>query len=493
MRLRPTSLSGTMTSVRHLSGVIVTFALLAALVVAGCGGSESAAGSASAAAIAPATAPVYVSVNTDRDSEEWNRLEALLERFPGRARLVTALQEMLADEGIDADDLDRAFGPTVELVWLDLEDEGDNLVGLTQTDDEDALRDLFQDEEPAIAEIEGWTAFAEEEATLERFRQAVASGAKLGDEERFQDAMDELRDEALVKAYVNGEALTDELREVAGAFGAAGLPADARLDALAGALSAEDDGMRLGFHAAGPAVDDAPEVGELLEDVPDGVIAFVQAGLGEQADSLGSQLEGTPGAGQALDQLEQLAGVSLDDLLALFRDEFVLYVRPATLIPEVTLVAKTEDAERSRETIDSLLEAVARLTGGSTSTREIDGLEATEARLGPVSLFATAYDDRVVVTTSPTGIEDLRGDGDRLVDDERYRDALEAAGVEDGDDVFVYVDVDEAYGLVERLAQLAGEDVPQEVRENVEPLRAVVVSGTIGEGAASGSLFLALD
>ena len=70
---------------------------------------------------------------------------------------------------------------------------------------------------------------------------------------------------------------------------------------------------------------------------------------------------------------------------------------------------------------------------------------------------------------------------------------LDAAGVGDDDDVFLYVDMDEAYALAERVAQLADEPLPPHVRENLEPLRAVVVSGELGEDESRGSFFLAVD
>jgi hypothetical protein len=73
-------------------------------------------------------------------------------------------------------------------------------------------------------------------------------------------------------------------------------------------------------------------------------------------------------------------------------------------------VVKTDDVSQGRETVNALLKAAAGLMGGQTRTTRVGDLAATEAALGPVSIYATAYDDRVVVSTSKRGIEDLRDD-----------------------------------------------------------------------------------
>jgi hypothetical protein len=265
-----------------------------------------------------------------------------------------------------------------------------------------------------------------------------------------------------------------------------------KLIAAAAAVVAEDSGVRLKVYAKGDGSTEAPDVGDLLEDVPDGVIAFANFGLGGTADEVEKALESQPGAKESLDMAEAMLGLSLDDLTSLFRDEAVLYVRPGVLIPEVTLVVKTDGAEGKR-TVDRLLEAATKLTGGETRSTEVDGLPGTEVSLGPVSIYVVADGDRVIVSTLERGIADYRSDGDKLADDGRYEDALDASGVGGDEDVYLYVDIDETYGLVERLLQLADEPVPSEVDENVEPLRAVVVSGKVDGDETESSIFLSLD
>ena len=465
--------------------------VLAALV--GCGGDDSAAvGTDSAATIAPASAPLFASVDSDLSSDQWQQLDELLQRFPGRDRLVDELRSSLADEGVTTEEIDEAFGPTVDVVVLSLEDDGAG-VFVTKTDDVAALESLLAegDEDDWVTEQldDGWVAFSDEQSSIDALKAAEGSST-LADEERFSDAMAKLPDEALAKIYVDGEALTEQLGERAG-----GTPipqVGGKLVAASAAVVAEDEGVRLQLYAKGDGSTEAPDVGELLEDVPDGVIAFADFGLGSSADDIEKALDEEPGAKEALGAFELMLGVSVDDLTALLRDEAVLYVRPGVLIPEVTLVVKTDGSD-GKQTVDRLLEAAAKLAGGETRSTEVDGLAGTEVSLGPVSIYAVADGDRVIVSTLKTGIADYRSDGDKLQDDERYQDALDASGVGDDEDVYLYVDIDEAYGLVERLLQLADEPVPPEVEENVEPLRALVVSGRIDGDETESSIFLSLD
>ena len=470
---------------------LIAGAASALVLLVGCGGENASVGAANASTIAPASTQLFVTVDADTDSDQWQELQDLLDRFPGSDRLVDELRKSLADEGVSKEEIDEAFGPTVDFAALDLSDDGGVGVGLTQTDDRAALEELLakSDEEFVVEELEdGWFAFSDEQASIAAFETATAKGT-LADDEQFSNAMGELPDEALAKLYVNATGLSDELEAFGESLGQAG----STFVALSAAVVAADDGASVDFWAKTDGGVEPPDVGDLVGDVPSDAIAFVDIGLGQTEAQIREALQGTLGAEEALDAFEQQLGVSLEDVTALLRDEVLLYVRPGLLIPEVTLVAKTDDVSQGRETVDALLKAAAGLRGGQTRTTRVGDLAATEAALGPVSIYATAYDDRVVVSTSKRGIEDLRDDGDKLVDEDGYKDVLDAAGVGDDEDVFLFVDMDEAYALAERVAQLADEPLPPDVRENLEPLRAVVVSGELSKDESRGSFFLALD
>ena len=210
-------------------------ALLAGCVLAvtGCGGSENTAatGGEGAASIVPKSTALYVSVDTDLDSTQVNQFEDLLAKFPDRGKLFDEFHSGLAEEHLDwKTDVAPALGKTLDLAVLDLRRE--DAVGILKPADEAKFEALLakSEDKPVTRKVDGWTLIADDAATLDRFENARADGS-LENNARFQDAMDELPDEALAKIYVNGAALT-------AAADKAGAAADAKnkLDAFAAAL-----------------------------------------------------------------------------------------------------------------------------------------------------------------------------------------------------------------------------------------------------------------
>lgn len=455
--------------------------VLATLILAGCGGGETA--TSGAADVLPANAPLYVEIDSNLDSDQWNQLEELLDRFPGRDRLVAELRDSLEEEGLTPQDLEAALGDVVALAVLDFARAEETFVGLTQPDDEQALRDLFEKEDLVFREVGDWTAFAESEAALDRLS---GEGESLADAERFADAWGKLPESALAKVFFDGRAV-EELVGQAGL--GAELPEGSRFGTAVAAVVAEEDGTRI----TAVASDQERTFPDLTyaEDVPAGVILFANFHGSEGTTASIEQLRSNPFLGAALQQVEQQLGVTLEDVARLFEGEIAVYVRPGVVIPEVTLLLEAGDEAHARQTLDRLGEGVGGLLGaGSTRQRTIAGVQATELSLGPVSILYAVFDGRAVITTLPAGIEDLREERDRLADDDAFNDARESAG--EGD-VVLYVDLDETVGLVERLAQLAEDEIPAEVRENLEPLRAFVVTAESGDGETTIDAFLSLD
>ncbi len=451
------------------------------LLAAGCGGGSAVSTTGSSAdevaGIVPASVPVLVAVETDPESEQWQKADELLDRFPGRERLLDSVQKDVAKEGLDFDaDVIPALGDETYLAFLDFEREGDNVVGLTQPRDEAKLTALLQkSEKPLVTrEVDGWTAVAQSEAVLDRF---TAPGEKLADAAWFRDAQERVEAGGLVTLFANGQAIHDQLR--------AALPEGCKLpeaygtlEYATGLLAAEDDGVRLRLAAAGKGVQKLLKGESLLSHVPGGVFAYLGA---PGFDSSLFDITGQSGCTKAegVPDVGNLLGVDVDGLAGLFAGGFALYAKSGAIIPEVTLLLSPEDEAKAVKTLDGLAESLAQLGSLEIQHRQVGGVDARSLALGPVTLLWGAGDGKVVVTTSPAGFDALTAADGGLEDDDDFRAAREAAGVGDGDEVFVYLDLQELVQIAEALAGLANQKVPPDVAENLDPLDTLLVWGDL--------------
>ncbi len=454
--------------------------LLAALALlsAGCGGSKNTAASdaSEVAAIVPADVPLLLAFETDPESEQWRQADELLDRLPGKERLLDELRRGLAQEGISVEgDVLPALGDETYLVFLELDDEGD-VVLITKPREPAKLAELLREahDPPETREVDGWTLIAEADDVLARFGE---EGDRLDGSDWFEDATSLADEAALVTLYANGEAL----QEVSAPSSCEAPEQPAQLDFAVGTLRTQDDGVRLLVEAAG---EDAAElVGDetLLERVPAralaylGAPAFDVAGLG-----LGAQLRCALDEADVADG-ERLLGVSYDDILDLFAGGFAFYAAPGLLIPEVTLLLEPKDEARAIATLDALADRAFSLIDAERETRRIGDVDARVLQLGPVSILYGAGDGRVVVTTAPAGFEALDDEGESLQDSERFRDARDAAGFGDEAQVYAYLDLQGLVQLVGTVAGLSDEGVPPEVQANLEPLRSFVAWGDVSD------------
>jgi hypothetical protein len=451
----------------------VALIAFAAVVLAGCGAASEPASSEAASAV-PANAVAYVSLQSDLDSAQWKQVEELLERFPDGDG---ALQRLYGDfsAGISYErDIDPALGPTVELVWLDFANEGENVVALTQPDDVDTLRELVRKAERpvTVGEVEGWSVVARDEAMIDRYRQALDDGS-IAEDAAFQRTSEALPGEPLAKVYVDGEAATRALeaavRDRGGSTGA--LASAGRLEAGAAALEAENKGFRLTAivraHGAAPELTD---VGTLLKEVPAG--AFLAVNFhGSQATTDGLLPE-------QLGPLGEEFGSALRTLGSLFHGEGVFYARPSTPRPELTLLLAPPNPVATKVELDLLMTALPGLRDVDRRHVTVDGVDATILNVRDDLVIAyAAWADRLAVTTSPGGIRALREPGDLLVDDDRYRDAVDAAGVTDAEHVVAYADLQRTLPLFDELVS-ATAPVPVVPNESgsLRPLRSLVAS-----------------
>jgi hypothetical protein len=418
-------------------------AALGAFALAGCGGNDTA--GASAIGLAPANAVGFVELDSTLDSDQWAKVQALLDRFPSKPQLVAELDKQLSEEQLQWErDVDPALGDTVAAIWLGATEE--DVVFATQPEDEAKLRALVEkvadqaDDEYVIDEVDGWTVVAEQQSTID----ALKSGdGELEDNDAYQAALDELPEDRIAYGWVSERALPDDFPKL-------------QFQWLAGAIEARDDGAAATFVERANTEAAVNYTSRRITEAPADALVF----LSFDTKSLRGQTS-------SLAPLANLLGVNVDELVGDIEGEGAFWMLPAPGFPELTLVVTTTSPARTKAQLEELLEGA------------------------PLPLRVAVVGDQVVATTATSPAQALQRArvGGTLADDEDFREAKAAAGMPDETGGFLYVDVADLLPLLS-LAGYAGVDVPKELLENLRPVRSVIAWSQAEGSTSAQTLFV---
>ncbi len=484
-----------------LSTALVAIAAAVLLAATGCGSASSsdagenasAASVPSGATVAPASAPIFVSVNTDMSSGQWDAADKLLSQFPGRQELLDRIESAIRDEyKLDLqEDIEPALGKELDIVVLDFL-SGSNVVGLLQPTDEAKFKAFVEKtnasndatESDIVYERVGeWTVFSDSQEKIDSYKRR-ASGAKLADDETFKSATANLPGEALAKAYVNGERAVDAIGRQSDdpvCFKRALEQSGSSIESAVADLVAEDDGVRLEAQTqlSGKPVQGEPQEAALLDQVPAGALVFVSFnGQTFKGDFLKNFQAGFKcGAGNVagVGQLKPVLDV-LSQLGKVLGNENAFYVRPGAGLPEVTLVTQPNDTGAAITAIDELVSQLGGLLGAPLTPHEVQvgGIKAKAIDFGNFTIYYGAKGKYVIVTDQQQAFTDLGANGPKLADDATFKEAVAAAGMPTATNGFVYLNLKDAVPFVESFARLAGQEIPSDVSENLRPLRTFV-------------------
>ena len=470
------------------------------LVAAGCGGSTTGkAGGGiggSGAELVPSNALAYASIDSDLSSSRWQQLDKLLDKFPIRDQLLIKLKNALAEKDINYErDLKPALGSELDVAAVaGSAGEQPSYVAFTKPDSllkaKELVNKLAGSSPTATREVDGWLVVADKEAMIDAVLKG--SGSSLADDSAFKDGFGSLPDDAVAKAYANGPQLSKLVNSLSVAKTATLDTSQPKLDWLAASLVPEDNGLQLGVDVKSPNGSDFtgdPYSPKLISGVPADAIAFLSF-RGNSAQNQLNRLRQNPMFSGALAEIERELGMSLDSVYALFEHELAFYVRRGPGLPEFSLVLEEPDTAQALTTLDRLAVRVAKLAHGRLGTEQQGGLEVKTLNLGRVTVRWAGFDGRVMITTSPTGIDDYRSGGDKLADDTTYKDALSAAGASDKTLGQIYVNVGDLVELINSYAGLSGEKLPPEVLDNLKPLQSFVAYGSRDGDVTKGTAFL---
>jgi hypothetical protein len=466
--------------------------LLAVLVVAACGGSGGGGGSKSASAsggsvpdgadFVPSSAPGFVYLATDPNGSQWKAANDLLQKFPGRAQLLSMIQQKLAKQKLNYEtDIKPALGPETDLGILKLQGQLGRYLGVAKPNDEAkflALLDKLSTSGTKLVhrKIDDWTVVSDTQTALDASA-AAHSGTSLKDNSLFTDGMNALPGDALAKAWFNGAAVTNVAKSKTGTGGAGTLAGFGNLLWVAASAEAQADGLTV--HAIAKSDKDVPLANyssDLVKQVPAGVLAYLSfKGL----DGVIRSLADNPAVQKQLGSIEQSLGVTLADLAPLFAGEGALYVRQGIPLPEITLTLEVSDEAAARSTADKLFTRLAPALGGEISTTTVAGVQVKQIRTSSISLYYGVFDGKLVVTDSTTGIAGLKDTGAKLADDSLFKDAKDAAGMPDSTAGFLYVNLKDAIPLIENLVTAQGGTISPTVQQNLEPLNTALVYGSV--------------
>jgi hypothetical protein len=211
----------------------------------------------------------------------------------------------------------------------------------------------------------------------------------------------------------------------------------------------------------------------------------------------GASAQGLAGSLRGLAQrLEQEAGVDpLKDLLPALSGQAALVAEPTGATPYATLIVDGVDEEAANDALAALQSPLLRSlsSGGqvpSFQTREIDGVPVHSVEISPtLDLSYAIFDGKLVVSTQPQGVSQVRSSGDNLAGTSAFEDATNR--LPDRVSALVFLNLDEVLGLAQQ-AGLAENPLYASLSEDISRVGSLGLAVTGGDHELQSELFLAI-
>lgn len=284
---------------------------------------------------------------------------------------------------------------------------------------------------------------------------------------------------------------------------------------FAAAAVARDDGIELDLTSGLDKTQEAKSP-SLLTQLPKfhpdltnsvGSRALGYVGIGDAGKSLGALLQraasAQPGLAQALTGFTQRlqAQAKVDptkDLLPALGGQAALVAEPTSGIPYASLIVSGVDESKAKSAMARLqgpiLSAAQPPSGqplaGFTSTK-VAGVDASELQVSPaVDLTYAIFDGKLVVSTQPTGIEQVKkGTGERLSTADVFTKATRP--LPDELSALAFFNLDELLNLAEALGRVE-DPLYASFRDDIRKLHALAVGVTAEASELRSRLFVTI-
>jgi hypothetical protein len=213
----------------------------------------------------------------------------------------------------------------------------------------------------------------------------------------------------------------------------------------------------------------------------------------------GAQTQGLAGSLRTLAQsLQRQAGVDpLQDLLPALGGQAALVAEPTDGVPFASVIVDGVDEDKATKALAGLQRPLLRAIGTANGTTpsfnqsDVDGIKVSSVQVSPsVNLSYAIFDGKLVVSTDPTGIAQVRENGDGLAGTNSYERATE--DLPDEVSALVFLNLDEVLGLAEQ-AGLAEDPLYASLSDDISKMESLGLSVNADEEQLRSELFVAID
>jgi Protein of unknown function (DUF3352) len=221
-------------------------------------------------------------------------------------------------------------------------------------------------------------------------------------------------------------------------------------------------------------------------------------GLNRAIATAGAGAQGLAGSLRALARrLRRQAGIDpFRDLLPALGGQAALVAEPTEGVPYASLIVEGVDERQASDALAALQRPFLRAVAAGArlprlQTSEVEGVEVHSVQISPtVNLSYAVFDGRLVISTQPEGIEQVRAGGENLAGSDAYEEAT--ARLPHRVSALVFLNLDEVLGLAQQ-AGLATDPLYASLSEDISRIGSLGLAVRGSESELRSELFLPID